>query len=116
MTAMQIITSVLSGFAVLLGALATYRSSRSQQKKDENDRFENYTSRIEKRLAEVEGKLDKAEDEITHLKALRGKDARWKRLAARHIEELHDYIQRHLGADRDDLPILPEELKDQNHH
>ncbi len=111
MSTMQVITSVLSGLAVLLGAIATYKSSRSQQQKNENDRFENYTTRIEKRLKEVEDKLDAAEKQISELRLLRGKDARWKRIAARHIEELHEYIQKHLGADRNDLPVLPEELK-----
>ena len=112
MNEVQVITSILSGLAVLLGAIATYRSSRTQQKKNQDDRYENYTTRIEKRLEDVETKLDNAEKEIDHLKRLRGKDSRWKRIAARHIEELHAYIQKHLSQFRDDLPVMPDELKE----
>lgn len=114
MSALQIITSVLSLAAVLLGAVATYRSSRTQQKKNEDDRYENYTTRIEKRLTDVEGKLHAAEQEIETLKDLRSKDTRWKRIATRYIEDLHRYIEDNLGSSRKDVPappVPPEELK-----
>lgn len=118
MTTVQILTSLASLFAVIMGGIATYRSSRSEQSKHEGDRFDKYTDRIEKRLQEVETKLEKAEEklqnaenQIEELKTLRGRDTRWKRVAVRHIEELHNYIQTHLGGQRNDLPILPEELK-----
>lgn len=126
MTALQIVTSVASAVAVILGAIATYRSSRAQQKKLDNDRYESYTTRIETRLKDVETDLRTAKTEIEDLKRgreadqrkieslekLREFDTRWKRVATRHIEALHDYIQLHLGSIRDDIPGMPQELTD----